>query len=426
MIDQKKGRNTLEAVWPAIGCVLCLATFAVSRAVAGVTAPPITPDQGNTYDLYAGGDEQYDSNLFRVSSAVGSVGSLVAPNATRADRISTVSAGGDGQWLLGRQVLHADLHADQNWFAHNTFLNNTSGNANFLWDWQVGGHFSGTAGATYSHALVSFGEALFLGRDLVDSTNYFGTGRFQVGPHWAVYGGVSDANVSHSAVPAQTGNFRTQGGNAGVEYALDVADTLSVEYHYDQGRFRTGQLETLGGVTFSPDFHDDTLLLILKHAFSDKTQLIADGGYVKRFYPNTSVGTYSGGVGRATLNWQPTDKTQVAFAGWRELHAYLVSQTNYFVETGGSIKPTWFATDKISVSMLFSYGTQKYIQTSTSVVTLGPVTTKGAVESLNVNYTPRDNWILGLAYIHTNRTSNAVSFQYGDDLATVSVLYKTR
>jgi hypothetical protein len=62
------------------------------------------------------------------------------------------------------------------------------------------------------------------------------------------------------------------------------------------------------------------------------------------------------------------------------------------------------------------------------VVTLGgPVDTKGASESANVNYLPRDNWILSLGYAHTKRTAtNAVSFRYDDNLATFSVLYKTR
>ena len=430
-MDHVKGAaRTCKRTWPAIGGGLVLATFTGFRAIAGVSALPPSLGDGDTYDLYVGGDEQYDDNLFRVPSAVGSVGSLVNPNASRADRVSSVSAGGDGQWILGRQVFNVDLHADQNWFARNSFLNNTSGNAKLVWNWQVGGYFSGTAGATYSHALVSFGEALYLGRDLLNSTAYFGTARYQVGPHWALYGGVGDSSVAHSAAAAQTGNFRTQGGNAGIEYALDVADTLSVEYRYDQGRFRAGQLETVivnsQPVTLSPDFHDDTVLFTLKHSFSDKTQLVADAGYLKRFYPNTSVGSFSGDIWRATLNWQPSDKTQLAFAAWRELHAYLESQSNYFVSTGGSVKPTWFATDKITVSVQYAYEKQSYIQTSTSVVNLGPLNANVGVESANLNYSPRDNWILGLAYVHVNRASSAESFRYGDNLATFSVLYKTR
>jgi hypothetical protein len=428
LVDVKWAARTVKGVWPAIGWSLLLATSAGRVVVAAVSPPPLTTDQGDTYRLYAGGDEQYDDNLFRIPSGAGSIATVASPNASRADRISTISAGGDGQWLVGRQLFDVSLHADQNWFARNTSLNDTSGNAKLLWDWQVGPHFSGTAGADYSHALVSFGQALYLGRDLLDSDDFFGTGRYQVGPHWAVYGGVKESSISHSAVAAQTGNFRTTGGNAGIEYALDVTDTLNLEYRYDQGRFRAGQFESVNGVTFSPNFHDDTVLFTVTHSFSDKTQLIADAGYVKRFYPNTQVGAYSGVTWRGTLNWQPSDKTQLAFAAWRELHAYLVSQSDYFVETAGSIKPTWFATDKISVSMQFAYATQNYINTSTTVVALGaPVDTKGASEEVNLNYLPRDNWALSLGYNHTKRTAtNAVSFRYDDNLATFSVLYKTR
>lgn len=404
--------------------VILLGAFAITPAAAGVAPPPPLPDQGNTYDLYAGAQEQYDGNLYRLPPGV-SAATVVSPDAERSDRITTVSAGGDLQRLLGRQAFLIDLHADENRFAHNTALNNTSGYAKLLWDWQVGPYFSGTAGANYSHGLVSFGEALYLGRDLVDSTDYFGTARWQVGPHWAVYGGIDDSGVAHSAVLARTGDFHTKGANAGIEYALDPTDTFGLEYHYDEGRFPPGQVYTLGPYTFSPDFHDDKVLFVVKHSFSDKTQLTADVGYQKRFYPNTVIGSFAGDVWRVTLNWEPTDKTQLAFAAWHELHAYLVSQSNYFVSKGGSITPSWFATEKLSVSMAFSYETQDYIPESSSVVALGPLTSNVAVEQANINYSPRQALTLSLSYIHSKRDSNALSFRYGDDLATFSVLYKT-
>jgi hypothetical protein len=404
--------------------MLAFAGFGVDAAVVGVAPPPLTPLDGNTYDFYVGGQEIYDSNLYRLPPGGSTVATLVSPDASRADELTVISAGGDGQWNLGRQVIDADIHVDETRFAHNSTLNNTSGYAKLLWDWQVGPYFSGTAGANWSRNLVSFGEALYLGRDLVDSPDYFGTARYQIGPHWAVYGGVNDSSISHSLAVAQTQDFKTEAGSAGVQYALDAADTLSAEYRYDTGRYPGGGFETLNGVSFSQDFHDDTYLLLLTHSFSDKTQVVADAGYLKRYYPDTVIGSFSGDVWRVTVNWQPTDKTQIAFAGWHELHAYLVAESNYFVSEGGSISPYWNATDKLSVAVVLSYEHQNFIQASTSVVTQGPLNANVAIEQANINYSPRRNWTFTLSYIHSNRASNSLTYRYDDDRAYLAVLYK--
>lgn len=398
-------------------------TFAGVRAHAatGVSPPPLDTAAGTTYDLYVGAQEQYDDNIYRVSDAAGAVATLVAPDASRADRITTVSAGGDGQWLLGRQLVDLNLRVDENRFADNTMLNNTSGLAKLLWDWEVGPYFSGTAGASYTRGLVSFGETLYLGRDFVDVGDYFGTAKYQMGPHWALYGGVDDSTINHSAAQTELQDFRTQAGHAGVQYALDAANTLSFEYRFDDGKFPDGELYTLAGNSFDPNFHDSTLLLTATHSFSDKTQVVADAGYLKRYYPNTNIGSFGGYIWRVTANYQPTDKTNIIFAAWHELHAYLVSQSNYFISQGGSIAPTWSPTDKITVKLLASYEHQDYIPAS--VLLLGPIEAHVQTESLNFNYLPAQHWQLTLGYTHSNRQSDDMTFRYGDNLASFSVLY---
>jgi hypothetical protein len=423
--NEQAAAMVMSSVRFATGVALLLLTLPAFRAVAGIAPPPLTAADGDTYDLYAGADALYDDNFYRLPTNYGSLAGI-SPKATRADSVYSISAGGDGQWALGRQVFNVSLHADENRFVHNDSLNNTGGYAKLLWNWQIGSYFSGTAGATYSHALVSFGEALFIGRDLLTSTDYFGTARYQVGPHWAVYGGVNDSSISHSEVQARSGDFKTQAGTAGVEYAADLLDTYSFEYRYDDGRFRTGQVFTFNGVNVSPDFHDDTLLLTVHHSFSEKTQLIADAGYLKRFYPNTTIGSFAGDVWRATVNWQPSEKTQLAFAVWRELHAYLVSESNYFVSRGESITPSWQPTEKLSLSAALLYESQNYIPDSASAIAFGSLSSKIIREQLNFGYSPRDRWRLGLTFTHTNRESNNQSFRYLDNLVDFNVLYQTR
>jgi hypothetical protein len=349
---------------------------------------------------------------------------LVSPNASRSDFINSSSLGGDAQWITGRQVFELNLRADENRFAHNTDLNNASGYGNLLWNWQLGPQLSGDLGVTYNHALASFAETRELGRDLTDTTRAFGTARYQIGPTWALYAGISDLQISHSEAQAQYNDFHDKGGDVGIEFATSASDTLALEYGYSDGGFPPSNVIESNNVVFTPNYHEEITRLVAKYMVSDKTEIDAYAGYRRREFTTTSIGAFSGDVWRIQLSWQPTDKTQIIFASWHELHSYLVAESDYFISKGGSIAPVWNATEKFKFAFLFSYEDQDYISQSPSVVVLGPLNAKIATEQVNVTFTPRSAWIFNLAFNHQQRDSNQLTYQFGDDLATISVLYK--
>jgi hypothetical protein len=402
---------------------LVIAAFVWGRVQAGPAPPPpaLLPDDGSTYDFYIADQEQYDSNLYRLPSDIGSISTLVSPKASRSDLINSASVGGDGQWVAGRQVVELNLRVDENRFVHNDDLNNTSGYGNVHGYWQVGAHLSGDAGVTYNHGLASFDETRDLGRDLTDTVREFGNARYQIGPRWAIYGGISDLNISHSAPQAQFNDFHLKQGDAGFEIDTSADDTYALEYSYSDGGFPPS---TLNGAPLASDYHESLLRLVMKYVFSDKTQVDAYAGYRKRDFTATQVKAFSGEVWRVGVTWQPTDKTQVLFAGWHELRSYASAESDYFVSKGGSISPVWNASDKLKFAFVFSYEKQDYIAESTSVIILGPLDATIATEQVNITFTPRSSWIFNLAFNHQKRDSNQFTYQFGDDLAALSVLYK--
>jgi Putative beta-barrel porin 2 len=397
---------------------------AAHRAAAAMAPPPFLPEDGDTYDVYVADQESYDSNLYRLPPNY-TVATVLVPNATKQDYFNTASLGADGQLFLGRQIFNLDVRADENRFEHNTNLNNTAYNGDFLWNWRVGGYFSGQAVADYSHALAGFDETRYYGRDLVDVQRYSGSARYQVGPRWALYGSVTDSDITHSAQPAQYEDFRTTGGSGGIEYATDVNDTFALQYTYSDARYPSEALDEVNGQFFSPDFHDQLTRFLVKYAVSDKTKIDAYVGYIKRQYQNTAFGSFKGFEGRITMTWQATDKTQVVVAGWHELHAYLITQADYFVSEGGSIGPIWSPTDKLHLSMLLAYENQDFIPQAGYVLTTGPLQGKLTTATGRIEYTPRSQWILKLAFNYQKRSSNQEFYEYTDDLATLGVLYKT-
>jgi hypothetical protein len=414
-------QNVLSAACRSINSAALLATFLLGVGHAAVAPPPLLPDDGNTFDFYVADQELYDSNLYRLPSNIGSISTLVSPNAKRSDLINTPSVGGDGQWIAGRQIFELNLRADENRFARNDNLNNASGYGNLLLNWQVGAHFSGQAQVTYNHGLAGFDQTLFLGRDLTNTVNYLGTARYQVGPRWAIYGGVSDLEVSHSAPQARFNDYHLKQGDAGLELATSPEDTYALEYSYSDGGYPPS---TFNGLPLATDFHEQLIRLLVKYALTAKTAIDAYAGYRSRDFTATGQRAFAGAVGRLGVNWQPTDKTQLLFAGWRELRSYANAESSYFVSQGGSISPVWTATEKLKFTLLFSYEKQDFISQSTTVIVLGALNAKIATEQLNITFSPRSAWIFNLSFNHQKRDSNLFSYQFDDDLASVSVLYK--
>jgi hypothetical protein len=397
-------------------------------AGAAIAPPPPTPDAGTTFDLFVGDQYTYDSNLYRIPGSFNPATS-VAPNATRADRVNTVSGGATGQWLVGRQNIDFSLRADYSRFANNTDLNNTGGDGTLTWNWLVGPYFSGQVGAEFNRALASFAETRYLGRDLVDVKTYFGRGTFQVGPHWAIVGGAREMDISHGAGAAEFNNFKLRSGNAGMEFTAGVSDTFGLEYGYTRGFYP--QNYTFDNLPFDRDFKEDTYRGTVKYAITEKLNIDAYGGYLKHTLPSQNIlpssifGNFSGDIWRATLNWLPTEKTQLGFGAWRELHAFMVNASNYFISKGFSVSPTWRPTERITVDFIASREDQDYVAIQSVLGLLAPPRfDRVTAEQINVFYIPRERWTLNLFFRNERRTSNQADFTFSDRNGNVSFTYK--
>jgi hypothetical protein len=398
-------------------------------AGAAIAPPPPVPDEGTTFHFFVGDQYTYDDNLYRIPASFNPVDSSLTPNATRGDRINTASLGVMGQWLVGRQNIDLSLRVDNSRFAHNTALNNTGGDGSLVWNWLAGPYFSGQAGAEFNRGLAYFGETRYLGRDLVDSKTYFGKGSFQVGPHWAINGGVRESDVDHGAAAATFNNFKMRSGNVGLEYSSAVSDTFGVEYRYTKGTYPPNY--TFDNLPFDRDFKEDTYRGTVRYAFTEKLNVDAYAGYIKHelapqnILPTSIFGNFSGDIWRATFNWLPTEKTQLGFAGWHELHAYLVNASNYFISKGYSVSPTWRPTEKITLDFVVSHEDQDYVAIQSVLGLLAvPRFDRVTAEQINVFYIPRERWTLNLFFRNERRNSNDPDFAFADRSGNVSFTYK--
>ena len=397
--------------------------FAASDPAPLTTDSPITRDSPSNLDFYIADQFTYDDNLYRLPSHF-DIPAMAGPSARRQDGFNSVSLGGDGRWFTDNQALDLSFRADDNRYIHNDSLNNVSGKGNLQWDWRLESLWSGQVGVSYYRGLANFAYTGYYARDVVQREDYFGTVRYQIGPHWAVYGGYTGADTSQTAVPEQLYDFRSNAGNAGIEFATSSQNTVALEYQYTGATFP--QDFVLDGVPFNSDYKEEVARVVVKYVFTAATELDVTGGYLKRDYPESRFATFSGNIWRAALQWQPTDNLQWVLTGWRQLTAYIDAETDYFVSNGVSLAPKWSPVQSVTMSLIFSHEKHDYISSSPSDLTFAERRDKLNSAQAKLSYSPRDSLTFNLTGRYDKRSSNQPKFPFDDTLATASVTYKIR
>jgi hypothetical protein len=386
--------------------------------------------RANQLYLFVGDTYTYDDNIYRLPSGVTDLTGLpgIGSNPSRHDSMETVTGGLNGSWITGaRQSVDVSLDVDDNRFFKNTDLNNVSTNDRAAWNWGLGSALSGMVGADYSRLLGGFVNVQVYSRDVVNRADYFGSMRYQIGPRWGIFGGLLGTTFSVQSPQAVYNNSTSKGGEIGADFTTEL-NRIGFDYRYNDSRAPNSAV--VNGVLFDPDFREERARVLFRRVLSEKTIFDASAGYLKREYPSAAIGSFSGEVWRASLQWQPTPKTQLLVGAWQQLSADLTAQTDYFVDKGQSITPQWIASEKITVSATVAHDTNAYIGANP----VGPIQINflgqearhdtATSETLSVVYTPIRALVLTFSAAYIKRDSNISTFQFDDFTGSVNVVYK--
>jgi exopolysaccharide biosynthesis operon protein EpsL len=400
---------------------------------AAVAAPDeIDPASKTSHlDLYVGDQFSYDNNIFRLPANTDVVGLPgIGNNPSRSDFSNSITGGLSAEWLVGnRQSFDVDLRADDNRFIHNSDLNNISTNDRAAWNWGLGGVLSGEVGADYSRVLAGFANTQIYSRDIATRTEYFASSRLQVGPRWMVFGGILGSKYEVSDPQVVFNNSTSKAVDLGFDFATNAENLVGFDYRYTDNRSPNAAL--IGTTIFDPDYREDRARLLVKYALTDKTTIDASGGYLRRQYPSTAIGSFSGEVWRLTLLWQPTAKTQLFASTWQNLAADLSAQTDYYRSRGITVQPIWTASEKITLNVAFSYENQAYIGSNPLVnIPVGEVVIPGGrrdninTQTGTLTYTPITPLVFTFSVGHEKRATNDEVFGYNDVRATAGFIWK--
>ena len=395
-------------------------------------APPEQAPDAQRSDrliLYAGDTFTYDNNIYRLPASVTNLSTLpgIGRDPSRADYIDSVTGGLSSEWLTGaRQSVDVDLRADYNRYIRNTDLNYVSSTDRVAWNWGLGNALSGKVGVDYTRLTGGFINTQVYSRDIVNRSDYFGSLRLQLGPRWGLFGGLLGTTYSVSGAQATFNNSRSKGVDLGADFTTELS-RIGFDYRYNDSRAPNSTI--LNGVLFDPDYREERARVLFKYALSEKTILDASAGYLKRDYPSTAIGSFSGEIWRLAFQWQPTPKTQLLVGAWQQLDADLTSQTDYFVDKGVSLTPEWIASEKVTVSLNFSHDNENYVGANPVSPTLvdlaGPARHDTVTsETGSLVYTPIRAIVLTFSAGHAKRNSNLSQFEFNDFQGSANITYK--
>ena len=398
---------------------LALSAAAMLGGVQAGAAQAPTANAADPFKIFVADQFTYEDNLYRVPDE------LLNTNDPEAigiesfdDYVNRLSAGIQARVDASRQVFALNLRFDDVSYSQNDELDFHGGNGDLKWNFDIGRHWSGMLDARYDRSQAGFSNYLLFIKDIVETQSYLGELRFKIGSRWALLGGGSISESTHSAAERQTSNFEGETGRVGVEYATPNQSLIALEYAYTEATFPVAERLTGGEVGF-----EQTLPGIrARWVFSEKTRLTGRAGYLKRDYTNPTSGDFSGNVWSINAYWEPRVQLYFDVDAWHELKAYSDAEADYFVGTGASVTPTWAPTPLMKFALRLSYEEQSY----RSAATPFPIVEAGREDEiqsagLTWDYTPRDFFNVSLTYRLLDRDSNREVRQHEAEIASAQV-----
>jgi hypothetical protein len=379
--------------------------------------------------FYLGEQIVYDDNVFRsaddeietVPINPSDPNSLTRPVA-REDYSNRITLGLGNDFNMGRHALKLRGRIYDVRYNDNDYLDYTGGDASAMFDFKLLTMLSGRLSGSYNRTLADFANNLGNARDLIESTNFNGALRYEIGPRWSISASGGRIETEHDLVTRRQDNLEADVGRISLDYATPSFHSFGIEYRYIDATFPNAIIAP-GSSASDSDYEENSALARFTYTATIRTQIRLSGGYVERERPADAQATYSGDIWRAEVDWKPREKFSMLLAAWSELKAYTDAESDYFISDGYSLGPSWSPTEKLLLSLTVSYEDQEYLTNrALDALPTDPQRNDDLLSGLfTFTYKPRDQLAIELSYRGSDRDSNRVARRYDAQTAGLSV-----
>ncbi|WP_084161692.1 XrtB/PEP-CTERM-associated polysaccharide biosynthesis outer membrane protein EpsL [Methylocaldum szegediense] len=367
-------------------------------------------DTTDTWRLNFSESIGYDDNLFRLSDNKDSLARLLPSGASKTDVINRFSVEGLINYKVSRQRFLLDFRVDDNRFIRNDKLNNLSANAKAALEWQIGKYLSGDIGYRYRRYLGAFTNTVFFGKDMVTENIAYLNSRISWDPNWRIHAGIQWAKAAHGAEERSSWDSQSIGVSIGLDYISTSKNVTGLEYRLTEADFPNTELSQ--DTQIDNHYMEQSVGASLSWQIFKKVRLDGRIGYTIRNHRTFSSRNFSGEIWRISVDWEPTAKTRINLAGWRDLLSAPDLTATYIIDEGISLSPSWSVTKKIALSGKIYYETQDYAGDPGLIKGISVRRDEIFGGQITVHYMPRQNAEVSLSYRAEERSSNRLFADY--------------
>lgn len=294
----------------------------------------------------------HDNNLLRLpDNAPGFEGQ-------RGDTIRQLQAGLVLERPIGRQLLTASGKVSRVTFNHYSQLDYNGKDLAADLAWQLGNHWDGHVGATYSQTLTPFTDFHSNELNLRTQRRQYADAGWRFHPSWRLRTGFSRYTYHYDLAVQSIYNRTEDVAEAGVDYLAASGSRVGVVARKLKGRYKNER--RISDVRFADGWDQDELKANVYWKASGVTQVTLLAGWARRTHEFLPQRDASGVNGRIKVDWQPLGKLRLTAEGWREFSAVDNVFVNSSLNRGASVSAVWDLSAKLQATASVRRETRKF------------------------------------------------------------------
>lgn len=369
---------------------------------------------------YVGASVTYDDNVFRFSDedqAKAAFGS-----SKTSDNVLSTEAGVDINLHLSRQLISLTTNLTDNNYNHFKQLDNLSKSYGLEWDWVLGDHFFGVAGASSNEALTSFEDLRTSSQNIRTIFSKYIELNWKLHPNWVARLSANKSDIDNSL---QSFGFLDQENRVfqiGLQYRNKRATALSLAYREADIQYvnRSISDSAFTLALFGDNTTNKEFILNAAWLPTAKLRLSTQLKHSRVKYNNTDFPSllparnFSGTSKQLGLGYSFSPKTNVTVNLFDEVSLIDDLSATYIRTRGFELKPEWRISEKLNLTSTFGYnqrdllgdsGLNGFLVNSISSV---DEFNKSKRASISLLYLPTYKTSLRISYIGERRTSELV------------------
>ncbi len=302
--------------------------------------------EGDTLRPFFNASMGYDSNLFRFASSIPSI------------TYQRYGAGVDMDWKQGRQQVKARLAADKTRYSKfSSLLDYTGRDINGEWKWQLGNRWSGLLSAKQNRTLAPYSN--YLTKTIDSNVRTENQQVFQADywfhTDWRARARLSNSSLAYSAATQKVRDNDSRRASFGLYRLGQAVESVGVELSNTDGSY-----DNLPPGVPDQDFREQGIRLVGTWNYSGKTRFNGHLGYIQRSRQSPTGKDFSGPEWRFEMRWQPSGKSQIEGAFFRDLRANDAADAGYEMADGVSLTAVWLVAPKTRLIGQGSYENIEY------------------------------------------------------------------